>query len=137
MYRMNYEEIELDMRCREALKEVQKNNAKIELKEHELKQKKMQDSMQQLELKSHNSTKLNSPEEMREPDPTDYSIFKHQAIKDVEFLMKTNSQIFNVTPPNAKADGKFKNAESSKTEASSSKITELAKIDPFGSNWIF
>jgi len=39
LYRMNYEEIEINFRCHEALKEVQKKNTKMEIENHNLKMK--------------------------------------------------------------------------------------------------
>lgn len=36
---------------------------------------------------------------------------EHQSIKDIEFLMKNKAEIFNITPPNAKAEDKFKDSQ--------------------------
>ena len=35
---------------------------------------------------------------------------QNQSIKDIEFLMKNKAEIFNITPPNAKAEDKYKNS---------------------------
>jgi hypothetical protein len=59
-----------------------------------------------------------------------------KTIKDIEFLMKNKAELFNVTPPNAKVEGKFgKTFESAQTNLSSNKISELSKIDPFSAEW--
>ena len=65
------------------------------------------------------------------------TIFKEEQIKNIEFLMKNKPSIFNVTPPNAKDEGKFKNVESA-TTYETSKVSDFSKIDPFSaSNMIF
>lgn len=33
---------------------------------------------------------------------------KNESMKDIEFLLKNNSEIFNITPPNTKAEDKLK-----------------------------
>lgn len=120
LYRMNYEEIEINFRCHEALKEVQKKNTKMEIENHNLKMKLAEEQLQKIGLKQE------SP-----------ASFKEEQIKNIEFLMKNKPQIFNVTPPNAKDEGKFKNLESGKT-FDTNEVSDFSKIDPFSaSNFIF
>jgi hypothetical protein len=88
--------------------------------------------------KEHSPSSHKSP--ASESEKSSFSDYKHKlkTIKDIEFLMKTKAQLFNVTPPNAKVEGKFgKNLESAQTNLSSHKISELSKIDPFSAEWTF
>ena len=142
---MNYEEIEIQFRCQEALQEVQKKNTQIEIEQHEQKMKKAENMLEKVTLEQkpeqHSPSSLNSPAAEPEKDSSqDYNIFKHKmkTIKDIEFLMKNKAELFNVTPPNAKVEGKFgKTFESAQTNLSSNKISELSKIDPFSAEWTF
>lgn len=79
------------------------------------------------------------------------------SFKDIKFLMENKSEIFNITPPNAKADDKLKDsrkyklypeAEQQKWRGykNSSLVQKSARtttaessdhIDPFSQNWTF
>jgi len=76
--------------------------------------------------------------DLKEKPNSPSTSFKEEQIKNIEFLMKNKPQIFNVTPPNAKDEGKFsKNLETAKTYETS-QVSDFSKIDPFSaSNLIF
>jgi hypothetical protein len=69
---MNYEEIEIQFRCQEALQEVQKKNTQIEIEQHEQKMKKAENMLEKVTLEpkpeQHSPSSLNSPAAEPEKD---------------------------------------------------------------------
>lgn len=127
LYRMYYEEIEMKLRTSEALralriKKVSEDNivSKIVPKFAEMKVTSewtedsdknehsdfgSEDNQENVE----GSTQVNSESLCNMLKSTKkQDAQRSQSIKDIEYLMKVNSQIFNITPPNAKIDDKFK-----------------------------
>jgi len=129
LYRMYYEEIEMKLRTNEALralriKKVSEDNlvSKVVPKFAEMKVASewtedsdknnesdlgSEDNQETLDVDG--STQVNSDNLCNMLKSTKkQDAQRSQSIKDIEYLMKVNSQIFNITPPNAKIDDKFK-----------------------------
>ena len=112
LYRMNYESIETEIRCSQALQELKdKKNTNDKLKHQDF-----QGQARAATQEVHSFENLKNPEnkenfEAKAQKESIFSACGMQSIKDIQFLMENNSQIFNITPPNFKDEDKLKGNE--------------------------